>query len=100
MLNYCKELGFDRLIAESSGIGQANTAITEVADMSLYVMTSEFGAQSQLEKIDMIDYADFIAINKADRRGAQDAHRDVVKQYQRSRKLFNSKEKMPVFLTQ
>lgn len=100
MLKYCKDLSFDLLIAESSGIGQANTAITEVADISLYVMTSEFGAQSQLEKIDMIDYADFIAINKADRRGAQDAHRDVCKQYQRSRKLFNSKEKLPVYLTQ
>ncbi|MCB9027322.1 MAG: methylmalonyl-CoA mutase family protein [Bdellovibrionaceae bacterium] len=99
-LNYMKSLDFDIIIAESSGIGQASSAITEVADFTLYVMTSEFGAQSQLEKIDMIDFADFIAINKADRRGSQDAHRDVVKQFRRSRKLFESEEKLPIFLTQ
>ena len=89
MLQFCQGLNFDLMIAESSGIGQANSAITEVSDLSLYVMTSEFGAQSQLEKIDMIDYANLIAINKADHRGSQDAYRDVVKQYKRSRKLFN-----------
>ncbi len=100
ILNYLKSLDFDLLIAESSGIGQASSAITEVSDFTLYVMTSEFGAQSQLEKIDMIDYADFIAINKADRRGAQDAFRDVCKQYARSRKLFESKSDFPVYLTQ
>ena len=96
-----KELPFDLIIAESSGIGQASSAITEVSDMSLYVMTSDFGAQSQLEKIDMIDFADFIAINKADRRGSEDALRDVKKQYVRSRKLFNEDQRdLPVYLTQ
>lgn len=100
VLDACKACDFDLLIAESSGIGQASTAITEVSDFSLYVMTAEFGAPSQLEKIDMIDYADLIAINKADHRGSQDAHRDVIKQYKRSRKLFDSPGKVPVFLTQ
>ena len=101
VLNFLKQCDFDLVIAETSGIGQASTAITEVADLSLYVMTSEFGAQSQLEKIDMIDYADLIAVNKADRRGAEDAVRDVAKQYQRSRKLFEVDPKtLPVYLTQ
>lgn len=100
ILNFCKKLDFDLIIAETSGIGQGNTAITEVSDLSMYVMTSDFGAQSQLEKIDMIDFADLIAVNKADRRGAQDALRDVSKQYKRSRKLFDSNEPVPVFLTQ
>ncbi len=100
VLNLLKQMDFDFIIAESSGIGQANVAITEVSDYSLYVMTSEFGAQSQLEKIDMIDYADFIAINKADRRGSDDAHRDVSKQYLRSRKQFVEPQSPPVFLTQ
>ncbi|RME18296.1 MAG: methylmalonyl-CoA mutase, partial [Bdellovibrio sp.] len=83
-----------------SGIGQSSSAILEVSDLSLYVMTSEFGAQSQLEKIDMIDYADLIAINKADHRGSQDAFRDVSKQYRRSRKIFDNNVNVPVFLTQ
>lgn len=100
MLDAFKELDFDLLIAESSGIGQASSKILEVSDLSLYVMTSEFGAQSQLEKIDMIDYADLVAINKADHRGSQDAHRDVTKQYKRSRKIFDHDSKVPVFLTQ
>lgn len=101
MLDYMKSLDFDLLIAETSGIGQASFAITEVSDLSLYVMTSEFGAQSQLEKIDMIDYADFIAINKADHRGAKDAFRDVRKQYERSHNLFHQDpEGFPVYLTQ
>ena len=96
-----KKYDFDFIIAETSGIGQANTAITEISDLSLYVMTSEFGAQSQLEKIDMIDFADLIAINKADRRGSLDALRDVRKQYKRSRKMFEAAdETLPVFLTQ
>jgi len=90
---------FDLVIAETSGIGQGNTAITNVCDFSLYVMTSEFGAQSQLEKIDMIDFADFIAVNKSDRRGAQDALRDVSKQYRRSRKIFDNEKEVPVYLT-
>lgn len=101
VLEQLKKYKFDFIIAETSGIGQANTAITEFVDLSLYVMTSEFGAQSQLEKIDMIDYADLIAINKADRRGSLDALRDVRKQYKRSRKMFEADDKvLPVFLTQ
>ncbi|MCJ8276917.1 MAG: methylmalonyl-CoA mutase, partial [Bdellovibrionales bacterium] len=101
MLNFMKNYDFDLIIAETSGIGQANVAITEVSDLSLYVMTSEFGAQSQLEKIDMIDYADLIAINKADHRGSLDALRDVRKQYKRSHKCFTAEdETLPVFLTQ
>lgn len=101
MLEFLKNYSFDLIIAETSGIGQANVAITEISDASLYVMTSEFGAQSQLEKIDMIDFANFIAINKADHRGSQDALRDVRKQYKRSRKTFDAvDETLPIFLTQ
>lgn len=100
MLEFCKTLDFDLLIAESSGIGQASSRIVEISDLSLYVMTSEFGAPSQLEKIDMIDFANFVAINKADHRGSQDAHRDVQKQYKRSRKIFDQAAEVPVFLTQ
>ena len=101
VLQQLQKYDFDFIIAETSGIGQASTAITEVSDLSLYVMTSEFGAQSQLEKIDMIDFADLIAINKADRRGSLDALRDVRKQYKRSRKMFDAvDETLPVFLTQ
>jgi methylmalonyl-CoA mutase len=80
--------GFDLIIVETAGIGQSDSQITDVADVSMYVMTPEYGAASQLEKIDMIDYADIIALNKFDKRGAQDALRDVRKQYQRSRQLF------------
>jgi methylmalonyl-CoA mutase len=100
ILKYLKNFDFDLIIAETSGIGQGNMAITEVSDLSMYVMTSDFGAQSQLEKIDMIDFADLIAVNKADRRGASDALRDVTKQYKRSRKIFDEKVPVPVFLTQ
>jgi methylmalonyl-CoA mutase len=100
ILQFLKQLDFDLIIAETSGIGQGNMAITEVSDLSMYVMTSDFGAQSQLEKIDMIDFADMIAVNKADRRGAQDALRDVSKQYRRSRKIFDNETPVPVFLTQ
>jgi len=100
ILKYLKNFNFDLIIAETSGIGQGNMAITEVSDLSMYVMTSDFGAQSQLEKIDMIDFADLIAVNKADRRGAMDALRDVTKQYKRSRKIFDEKVQVPVFLTQ
>jgi isobutyryl-CoA mutase len=104
VLKFMKSLDFDFIIAETSGIGQGNMAITEVSDFSLYVMTSDFGAQSQLEKIDMIDFADMIAVNKADRRGALDALRDVTKQFKRSRKIFDAHDPkpqdVPVFLTQ
>jgi methylmalonyl-CoA mutase len=100
VLDFLKSYDFDLLIAESSGIGQASSKILEISDLSMYVMTSEFGAQSQLEKIDMIDFADLVAINKADRRGSLDAHRDVQKQYRRARKLFDTSVPVPVYLTQ
>jgi methylmalonyl-CoA mutase len=100
VLDFLKGYDFDLLIAESSGIGQASSKILEISDLSMYVMTSEFGAQSQLEKIDMIDFADLVAINKADRRGSLDAHRDVQKQYRRARKLFDTSVSVPVYLTQ
>jgi isobutyryl-CoA mutase len=96
----CKLAGFDFVIVETSGIGQGNAAIVPLVDASLYVMTPEFGAPSQLEKIDMLDFADFVAINKFDRKGADDALRDVRKQYQRNRELFGTPtEEMPVFGT-
>ena len=85
----CKVAGFDLVIVETSGIGQGDAAIVPHVDLSMYVMTPEFGAASQLEKIDMLDFADFIAINKFDRKGAQDALRDVAKQYQRNRELWS-----------
>ncbi|AVZ80593.1 methylmalonyl-CoA mutase [Zoogloeaceae bacteirum Par-f-2] len=96
----CKLTGFDLVVVETSGIGQGDAAIVPYVDLSLYVMTPEFGAASQLEKIDMLDFADFVAINKFDRKGAEDALRDVRKQYQRNRELFNQRpEDMPVFGT-
>ncbi len=99
-LDVLRAAGFDLILLESSGIGQSDTEIVEHADVSLYVMTPEFGAQSQLEKIDMLDYADLVAINKFDRRGARDALRDVRKQYQRNKKAFTTPvEQMPVFGT-
>jgi methylmalonyl-CoA mutase len=97
----CKVAGFDLVIVETSGIGQGDAAIVPHVDLSMYVMTPEFGAASQLEKIDMLDFADFIAINKFDRKGAQDALRDVAKQYQRNRELWSKQaDEMPVFGTQ
>ena len=96
----CKVAGFDVVIVETSGIGQGDAAIAPLVDVSLYVMTPEFGAASQLEKIDMLDFADFVAINKFDRKGAQDALRDVRKQVQRNRGEFNvAPDAMPVFGT-
>jgi methylmalonyl-CoA mutase len=92
--------GYQLIVAETSGIGQGNAAIVPLADATLYVMTPEFGAASQLEKIDMLDYADFVAINKFDRRGAEDALRDVRKQVQRNRASFGAApDTMPVFGT-
>ena len=97
----CKVAGFDLVIVETSGIGQGDAAIVEHVDLSLYVMTPEFGAASQLEKIDMLDFADFVAINKFDRKGAQDALRDVAKQVQRNREQWNLRpDDMPVYGTQ
>jgi len=91
---------FDLILLESSGIGQSDSEITEFADVSLYVMTPEYGAATQLEKIDMLDYADVVAINKFDRRGAQDALRDVRKQYKRNREAFHMPDdQVPVFGT-
>jgi methylmalonyl-CoA mutase len=96
----CKAAGFDLIVVETSGIGQGDTAITSVADVAVYVMTPEFGAATQLEKIDMLDYADFVAINKFERRGAEDALHDVRKQFQRNHLLFDrAPEEMPVFGT-
>ncbi|MFO1395538.1 MAG: fused isobutyryl-CoA mutase/GTPase IcmF [Burkholderiales bacterium] len=96
----CKVAGFDLVLVETSGIGQGDAAIVPLVDTSLYVMTPEFGAASQLEKIDMLDFADFVAINKFDRKGAADALRDVRKQMQRNREAFrDAPESMPVFGT-
>jgi len=92
--------GFDLIILETSGIGQSDTAIIDHSDVSLYVMTPEYGAATQLEKIDMLDFADMIALNKFDKRGALDALRDVRKQYQRNHMLFDKEvDEMPVFGT-
>ncbi|WP_409296119.1 fused isobutyryl-CoA mutase/GTPase IcmF [Peribacillus sp. SCS-26] len=99
-LSVVKAGGFDLIVVETSGIGQGDAGITEVTDLSMYVMTSEFGAPSQLEKIDMIDFADLIVINKFERKGSEDAKRQVQKQFQRSRMLFDQETgAMPVYGT-
>jgi isobutyryl-CoA mutase len=99
-INILKVAGFDLVILETSGIGQSDTEIVEHSDMCLYVMTPEFGAPSQLEKIDMLEYADIIALNKFEKRGGMDALRDVKKQFQRNHRLFDkSYEEMPVYGT-
>jgi isobutyryl-CoA mutase len=96
----CRAEGYGLLMVETAGIGQGDAAIVPHVNASLYVMTPEFGAASQLEKIDMLDYADFVAINKFDRRGADDALRDVRKQVQRNREAFRTApEDLPVFGT-
>ncbi len=96
-VDICKHAGFDLIILETSGIGQSDTAITNHCDVSLYVMTPEYGAASQLEKINMLDYADMIAINKFDKAGALDALHDVRKQYKRNHSLWTAKdEDLPV----
>lgn len=100
VLDVVKVAGYDMIIVETSGIGQGDAEITNVSDVSMYVMTSEFGAPSQLEKIDMIDYADLIVINKFERKGSEDALRQVQKQYQRSRELWHDDlDTMPVYGT-
>nr|WP_315463697.1 fused isobutyryl-CoA mutase/GTPase IcmF [uncultured Rhodoferax sp.] len=96
----CKVAGFDVVVVETSGIGQGDAAIVPHVDVPIYVMTPEFGAASQLEKIDMLDFAEFVAINKFDRKGAGDALRDVAKQVQRNREAWHTPtEQMPVFGT-
>ncbi|HWI47453.1 MAG TPA: fused isobutyryl-CoA mutase/GTPase IcmF [Rummeliibacillus sp.] len=100
VLEIVKVAGFDLIVVETSGIGQGDAAITSVSDLSMYVMTSEFGAPTQLEKIDMIDFADLIVINKFERKGSEDALRQVQKQYQRSHELWHQDlDTMPVFGT-
>ena len=92
--------GFDLIVVETSGIGQGDAAIVPLVDVPMYVMTPEFGAASQLEKIDMLDFAEFVAINKFDRKGSADALRDVAKQVQRNREAWTTKtDEMPVFGT-
>jgi isobutyryl-CoA mutase len=100
IIGACKAAGYDLVILETPGIGQGDAAIVPLADVSLYVMTPEFGAASQLEKIDMLDFADVVAINKFERRGAADALRDVARQLIRNREAFGARpEDMPVFGT-
>ena len=99
-IDVVKAAGFDLVVLETSGIGQSDTEIVDFSDLSMYVMTPEYGAATQLEKIDMLDFADLVAINKADKQGAADALRDVRKQYQRNRLAFGADvEGLPVFLT-
>ncbi|RKD23033.1 methylmalonyl-CoA mutase [Ammoniphilus oxalaticus] len=99
-INVVKAAGYDFIIVETSGIGQGDAGIVDLVDVSMYVMTSEFGAATQLEKIEMIDFADVIVINKFERRGSEDALRDVRKQYKRSRGLFSVADAhLPIFGT-
>lgn len=96
----CKVASFDLIVVETSGIGQGDAAIVPLVDVPLYVMTPEFGAASQLEKIDMLDFAEFVAINKFDRKGSLDALRDVAKQVQRNKEAWGTApDQMPVFGT-
>ena len=100
IIGACRAAGFDLVILETPGIGQGDAAVVPLADVSLYVMTPEFGAASQLEKIDMLDFADVVAINKFERRGAADALRDVSRQLIRNRSAFGARpQDMPVFGT-
>ena len=94
----CRLAGYDLIVVETSGIGQGSSSIVDISDIHIYVMTPEYGAPSQLEKIDMLDLADLIVVNKFDRRGAEDALRDVRKQVRRNRQLFHSADSdLPVF---
>ncbi len=99
-VDVCKAAGFDLVIVETAGIGQSDTEISELVDLSLYVMTHDFGAPTQLEKIGMLDVADLVALNKFERRGSADALRDIKKQVQRNRAAFSeSPDAMPVYPT-
>jgi methylmalonyl-CoA mutase len=99
-LDVLKAAAFDLIIVETSGIGQGDAGIIDICDCSLYVMTSEFGAPTQLEKIDMLDFADLIALNKMEKRGAEDALQNVRKQYRRNKHLFEATdEELPVYGT-
>jgi len=99
-IDVLKGAGFDLILAETAGIGQGDSTVADIADVCVYVMTGDFGAASQLEKIDMLDYADLVAVNKFEKRGGEDAVRDVRKQVQRNRKAWSrSPEDMPVFGT-
>jgi methylmalonyl-CoA mutase len=100
VVNAVKAAGYDLVIAETAGIGQGDSRIIDMVDVSMYVMTSEFGAASQLEKIDMLDFADLVVVNKFEKRGGEDAVRDVRKQVQRNRKAFGARvDQMPVYGT-
>jgi methylmalonyl-CoA mutase len=97
---FLKSLGFDLVIVETAGIGQSDSEIVDLVDFSVYVMTSEYGAPSQLEKIDMLDFADLIVLNKYDKRGAEDALRDIRKQWKRNHTAFDTAdEDIPVYPT-
>ncbi len=100
-VNLARGVGFDLILVETSGIGQGDTGILSICDIAMYVMTSEYGAPLQLEKIDMLDFADIVAINKFDRRGSEDAFRDVIRQIRRTRFAGKHMEedKFPVFGT-
>jgi methylmalonyl-CoA mutase len=99
-VEWARHAAFDLIVVETAGVGQADSSVTRLADVSVYVMTPEYGAASQLEKIDMLDYADLVAVNKFDKRGGRDALRDVRKQYQRNHKLFaRPVDAMPVYPT-
>lgn len=99
-IGFLKSLGYDLVIVETAGIGQSDSEIVDLVDFPMYVMTSDFGAPSQLEKIDMLDYAELVVLNKFDKRGAEDALRDVRKQWKRNRVAFQTKdEDVPVYPT-
>jgi methylmalonyl-CoA mutase len=99
-IDLCKSAGYDLVIVETAGIGQSDSEIVDLVDVSMYVMTPEYGAQTQLEKIDMLDLADLVVLNKFEKRGAEDALRDIRKQFKRNHKLFETAdEELPVFPT-
>lgn len=99
-LDVVRAASFDLVIIETSGIGQGDASVVPICDLSMYVMTAEFGAPTQLEKIDMLDFADLVVINKFERKGSEDALRNVMKQYRRNRNLFSAPdEEMPIYGT-